>query len=53
MTIIFAGVILGLILAFFLLAWSASMVVLLIPVILLIIVAIQTFFKIRDRNVDN
>jgi len=53
MPIIFAGVLLGFILLFFFLAWASSIIVLVVPIIMLVVIGIQTFLKIRDRNVDN
>jgi hypothetical protein len=53
MVVIFSGMILGFILMFFILAWGALAVVLLVPLVILTIVSIQTFLKIRDRNLDN
>jgi hypothetical protein len=53
MVVIFSGMILAFILMFFILAWGALAVVLLVPLVILTIVSIQTFLKIRDRNLDN
>lgn len=50
MTVIFAGVILGFILLFFILAFATGAIIFIVPVAMLTVVGIQTFLKIRDRN---
>jgi membrane protein implicated in regulation of membrane protease activity len=52
MPIVFAGILLGFIVAFFVLAFATGAIILLAPLVVIVIVAIQTYLKIRDRNSD-
>lgn len=51
MTFIFAGVLLGFLILFFVLAFATgALVIFVVPLVLVVIIGIQTFLKIRDRN---
>jgi hypothetical protein len=53
MTIVFAGIILGIILMFFVLAFATGAIIIVVPGIVLVVALIQLFLKIRDQVLDN
>lgn len=52
MPVIFAGVILGFIVMFFVLAWAVGAIFFIVPVVVLVVLGIQVFLRIRDQVLD-
>lgn len=53
MVAIFAGILLGCIVLFFILAFATGAIIFIVPVVMLAVVLIQIFLKIRDEVLDN